>query len=168
MITLACIRRESDSGFTLIELLVVLSIGAVLTGLAGTSLAGWSASNAHKGSRDEVVSALRNTAQRALTEGRTYCLAFGGNGTFKSYRRSCNAAGTQVTNGGVNSTGSNLSAAFSYVSGATSDCSTGMTAQSCAYFYPRGTASAGTVSITRPNKPTYNVKVEQLTSRVYF
>ncbi len=168
MVTLARMHRDDDRGFTLIELLVVLSIGAVLTGLAGTSLTGWSASNAHKGSRDEVVSALRNTAQRALTEGRTYCLAFGDSGTYKTYRRSCNAAGALVTDGGVNSAGSSLSAAFTYVVGATSDCSTGTTVQSCAYFYPRGTASAGTVTITRPNQPTYTVTVEQLTSRVYF
>ena len=160
--------RSTDSGFTLIELLVTLSVGAVLMGLAGTSLAGWSASNAHKGTRDEVVSALRNTAQRALSEGRTYCVAFQANGTWKTYRRSCDSSGTLVFNGSANSPGSSLAPVFSYVAGLQSTCTTGATATSCAYFYPRGTAAKGAVTVSRAGKPTYTVNVEQLTSRVYF
>ncbi len=158
---------SADSGFTLIELLVTLSIGAVLTGLAGTSLAGWSASNAHKGTRDEVVSTLRVTAQQALTEGRTYCVAFQADGSWKTYRKSCDSNGQQVSTGGANTAGSGVSSSFSYVAGLVSSCTTGATASSCAYFYPRGTASAGTVTVTRSGKPTYVINVEQLTSRVY-
>lgn len=158
---------RSDSGFTLIELLVTLSVGAVLTGMAGTSLAGWSASNAHKGTRDEVVSELRATAQRALSEGRTYCVAFQSDGSWKTYRRSCSSTGQLVLTSGANSAGSAVAAAFSYASGHVSTCTTGGGSASCAYFYPRGTASAGTVTVTRTGKPTYTVNVEQLTSRVY-
>ncbi len=162
------LRRGTDSGFTLIELLVVLSIGAVLTGLAGTSLAGWSASNAHKGTRDEVVGALRNTAERALSEGRTYCMAFDADGSWKIYRKACDSTGVLVSGKQTaNTAGSSLAPAFGYVTGMTSACTLGATATSCAYFYPRGTASAGTVTVTRDRKPTYTVTVEQLTSRVY-
>jgi prepilin-type N-terminal cleavage/methylation domain-containing protein len=159
---------RSDSGFTLIELLVTLSIGAALFGLAGTSLSSWSSANAHKASRDEAVSALRNAAQRALSEGRTYCLSFAADGTWKTYRTSCGAAGVLISSGqGLNNKGSALAPAFTYLAGQTSDCTTAATPTSCAYFYPRGTASAGTVTVTRSGKPTYTVTVEQLTSRVY-
>ena len=156
-----------DRGFTLIELLVTLSLGAVLTGLAGTSLADWSESNAHKGTRDEVVSALRNTAQRALAEGRTHCVAFQSDGSWKVYRRACDSTGEAVLTGGANSPGSLVTSGFGYVAGLPSACTTGATPTSCAYFYPRGTATSGTVTVSRPGKPTYTVNVEQLTSRVY-
>ena len=167
MVSLTRTRRGDDSGFTLIELLVTLSVGAVLSGLAGSSLAAWSASNGHKGARDEVTSALRATAQQALSEGRTYCLAFQSDGSWVAYRRSCDSAGVLVQRGSVNSGGSTLTPTFTYGSGQTSSCTAGASASACAYFYPRGTASVGTVTVTRAGKPTYTVKVEQLTSRVY-
>ncbi len=167
MVPLTRTRRRDDSGFTLIEVLVTLSVGAVLSGLAGTSLAAWSASNGHKGTRDEVISALRTTAQQALTEGRTYCLAFQADGSWLTYRRSCDSTGVLVQRGSANSGGSTLAPTFTYGSGQTSACTAGASASACAYFYPRGTASAGTVTVTRTGKPTYTVNVEQLTSRVY-
>ena len=163
-----CRFDRGDRGFTLVELLVTMSVGAILVGLAGTSLAGWSASNAHKGTRDEVVSSLRNVAQRALSEGRTYCVAFRADGSWRTYRRSCDGAGQQVQALSANTPGSALAATFTYVSGQPSACTVAATANSCAYFYPRGTATKGTVTVTRTGKPTYTVNVEQLTSRVYF
>jgi hypothetical protein len=36
---------------------------------------------------------------------------------------------------------------------------------SCAYFYPRGTALAGNLNVSRSGK-TYSIHVERLTSRV--
>jgi prepilin-type N-terminal cleavage/methylation domain-containing protein len=159
---------RDESGFTLIELLVTLSISAILLATAGSSLASWSDSTAHKGARDEVVSALRMTAQRALSEGRTYCLAFGANGSWSTYRTQCGSAGVLVGSGqGLETTGETVTAAFVYDSSLVSTCTTGSGASSCAYFYPRGTASRGTVTVAREGKPTYTINVEQLTSRVY-
>jgi prepilin-type N-terminal cleavage/methylation domain-containing protein len=162
-------RLDRDqSGFTLVELLVTLSVSAVLMALAGTSLASWSSSAAHKGARDEIVSALRNTAQRALSEGRTYCLAFGTDGSWSTYRSECGSTGVLIGSGqGLGTTGETVTAAFVYDSSLVSTCTTGSGASSCAYFYPRGTASRGTVTVAREGKPTYTINVEQLTSRVY-
>ena len=159
---------RSDNGFTLIELLVTLSVAGILAGLAGTSLTSWAASNAHKGSRDEVTSALRNTAQRALSEGVTYCLAFASDGTWRTYKKECSPTGTLVSGiQSANTAGSAVAPTFSYLSGTIGTCTTAASSSSCAYFYPRGTAAAGTVVLSRSGKPTYTVNVEQLTSRVY-
>lgn len=161
---------RTDSGFTLIELLVTLSLGAILSGLAGVSLTSWASSNAHKSSRDEVVSALRNTAQRALSEGVTYCLSFASDGTWKTYKTRCGTGGVIVANGSANTSGSAVAPSFTYLGGLSapeSTCTTAASNSSCAYFYPRGTAAAGSVVLTRSEKPTYTVTVEQLTSRVY-
>ncbi len=161
-------NSRNDSGFTLIELLVTVSISGILLGLVGPSISSWSSSNAHKATRDETVSALRTTAQRALAEGRTYCLAFGTNGSWSTYRKACGSGGTLVGAGqGEARNGETVAAAFVYNAGQTSTCTTASGPATCAYFYPRGTASRGTVTISRAGKPTYTVTVEQLTSRVY-
>lgn len=160
-------RRRGEDGFTLIELMVTLSIGAVLVGLAGSGLATWSSTASHKGARDQTISALRVTAQRALSEGRTYCLAFGTNGSWRTYRTACTTAAGGVAVGndeGVASAGETVAASFTYGANLQSACPT---AGRCAYFYPRGTAAGGTVTLARVGKPTYTVVVEQLTSRVY-
>ena len=89
-----------DAGFTLIELMLTLAVGGILMGMAGAGLTTWSSNSEHKGARDEIVSVLRVTAERALSEGRTYCLAFGTTGSWQTYRSSCGVAGTRPADAG--------------------------------------------------------------------
>lgn len=158
--------RSADAGFTLIELLMTMMVMAVMTGLAGTSLMAWKERSAQSGARDETVSLLRNTAMRSLSEGRTYCVHFTGNGQWTLYRTACDADPAHVVSEtGLNDELSDLAPTFTYTPGLVGDCPT---AGACAYFYPRGTASPGEVLVTRPGSDvSYTVVVEQLTSRVH-
>ena len=153
-----------DGGFTLIELLVTLSLIGVMTGLAMTSFTSWSSSSQHRGARDQVVSTLRNAGERALSEGRTYCVAYSG-AAWTTYRKSCGPAGLIVAGPTTpESSRETFTGSLVAPSGAESACPSG---SSCAYFYPRGNASAGTVTVARTGKPSHTVTIVGLTSRVY-
>lgn len=157
-----CVR--GDRGFTLIEMLVTLSIGGVLSGLAVSSFSSWSQSSQHRGARDEVVSTLRNAAERALSEGRTYCVSYDA-GAWTTYRLACGAGGTVV--GGPtrpDSSKETFTGSLAAPTGSTSVCPS---VGGCAYFYPRGNASAGNVVIKRDGESDYTVTIVGLTSRVY-
>ena len=156
-------RPVGASGFTLIELLVTMGVAGILMAMAGASLSSWASSNEHKSSRDEVLSGLRNTAQRALSEGRTYCMAFTANGTWSTYRTTC--TGVPMASGQGPKPGRTTVASTFAVPPAS--CTGAASTTACVLFTARGTATAGTVTLTRSGKPTYTVTVEQLTSRVY-
>jgi len=156
--------RREDSGFTLIELLVALSVMGIMSGLAVTSFANWSQSSQHRGARDEVVSTLRNAAERALSEGRTYCVEYSGS-AWTTYRLACGPTGTVVSGPTKpDSSRETFATSLAAPSGAEGSCPT---AGACAYFYPRGNASAGNVVVKRSGKPDYTVTIVGLTSRVY-
>ena len=161
---MARIRRADDRGFTLIELLVTLSVMGIMSGLAMTSFSSWSQSSEHRGARDEVVSTLRNAAERALSEGRTYCVDYSSD-SWTTYRSSCSSAGTVVAGPtSPDSSRESFLAVLAAPSGAEGSCPT---AGTCAYFYPRGNASAGTVVVRRSGQPDYTITIVGLTSRVY-
>ena len=157
---------RSDRGFTLLEMLVTLSIAGIMAGIAGMSMARYASNAAHRGTRDEVVSLLRTTAEQALSEGRTYCVSFSTTG-WTTYRYACSGP-TAVQVGSANSPSSadeQLTPSFTPTTGLVTDCPGALS--SCAYFYPRGNASAGTVTVTRAGKSDYVVEVKGLTSRVF-
>ena len=156
---------RGDTGATLLELLGTMAVLGILSGIAATSFVSYQVSSEHRAARDEVVSSLRKAAQQALSEGRTYCLHFDGS-TWETWRFACDPV-DGVKQPGSESLGSaaeSVTPAFSYAAGMESRCpTTGM----CAYFYPRGNASAGTVTVARSGRDPFTVRVEGLTSRVY-
>ena len=151
-----------DGGFTLIELMVTMAIVTTLMSIGVFTFTRWQNVSHQKGSAESVVSALRNAAERSVSEGRTYCVDFNSATTqaYVVYRVAC---GTGSVAGGGSKTLSPK------VLLATSVSSTPCPAShKCIYFYPRGTASAATVIVSSTARSQlYTVHVEGLTARVY-
>jgi prepilin-type N-terminal cleavage/methylation domain-containing protein len=158
-------ERTVDAGFTLVETIMVTVLIGILGALAVTAFLNYARAADLEGSADDVVSILRTTAQQSLTEGRTVCVHFDDAAdTYTVYRSSCAATST-VTTPTKQTRGPAVISSPSFVpaNAATDVCFVG---DDCAYFYPRGTASAGSVVVERPGGKTINIDVEGLTSRV--
>ena len=153
--------RRSESGFSLIELMVAMSIFGVLTALAVMPLRGYQHSQEHVGAAREVVAALRNAQVRAVNEGTTYraeiqphgVRVFAGTTLVKSY-----SIPDEVT----------LTVAGAGFTPAASPSNPTPAAVPDAYFYGRGTGSAGVIQVTRASSTTksYTITIEGLTARV--
>lgn len=167
----AVLNRESDSGFTLIEMLVAMAIFSIVAVTAVWGLRAYQHSQEASGTAHDVVSALRNVAERSQSEGRTYCVAFASGGvTWDVWRYSCDPSYVTPTSptpvrvlGNQRTQGSavvSIGTAFANVG----PCPAGPLA--CVYFYPRGTASQGALKVTQGSR-VYTVNVEGLTGRVY-
>jgi prepilin-type N-terminal cleavage/methylation domain-containing protein len=156
-----------EQGFTLIEMIVTLAIAGILMAIGTWAMRSYLIANRESGTAQEVRSALRAGAEQSLSEGRTYCVYFTST-TWTTYRSDCTVAANKV-DGPHNVEDSSITLAsiafpapLPPVVGQTTACPT---ANRCAYFYPRGTALAGSLRITRPGK-SYTVNVEGLTGRV--
>jgi type II secretory pathway pseudopilin PulG len=157
----------------LVELLVAMVIVGIVGTIAVWGLRTYQRQQQLTGTTNAVVSALRNTAERAQSEGRTYCVQFASGGTTWSvWRYSCqsgftsngNTASRVLSNQRVQGSDVVLSGA-SFAAGTNAGtCPPGSLA--CVYFYPRGTASAGQLLVSRGGAAS-TVKVEGLTGRVY-
>lgn len=163
----ALFSSSDESGFTLIELIVVMSIAGVILAIGSFGFTSWRAQAQHQGSAQQLVSELRATGERSISEGRTYCLQISSDArTYSVWQKQCGAAGTQKI--GPLSTQSRdvtLTAAMTAAPSTTSPCPAG---HSCLYFYPRGTAAAGTVTVASTTRfKLYVVHIEELTSRVW-
>jgi type II secretory pathway pseudopilin PulG len=161
-------RRRSpagETGLTVVELLVTISLLAVLGGLGLTALQRYAWTQEHQGTADEVVSTLRDVAQRSLSEGRTYCVAFDtGADAWTVYRRQCSTSSGTVVDGAVRARGTVRIDSPSFTpADPTAACPA---AGTCAYFYPRGTGSPGSVQILRDGSAPITVSVEGLTGHV--
>ena len=159
---------SDDNGVTLIELLVTLSLAAVLSGLATGAYVGYARSSRQSGTVTQIQSMLRNTAERSLSEGRTYCVSFDTTaGTWTIYRKVCGPTPGVLAEGPFTvDTGIRLaSVAFTIPTGSSTTCPTPGT---CAYFYPRGTASPGGLQVRSSSSKVYSIDVKGLTSRVSF
>lgn len=158
-------RRCSDQGFTLIELLLTMTLFGMLTALAVMPLRAYQAAQEQRSASRDVVAALRNAQVRAVSEGTTYKVQFSahqvqvfrGNAGVYSLARSysvANAVTLAVTSPGFTP--------------ATSVATPSPAPVQDAYFYGRGTASAGSITVTRSSSATkaYTVRIEGLTARV--
>jgi prepilin-type N-terminal cleavage/methylation domain-containing protein len=161
------VRRDADGGFTLIELLTAMVLAGILMTLGLFALRGYLLASRESGTASDIRSVLRLAAERSLSEGRTYCVSFTAT-TWALYKADCTVS-TNKVNGPWSVPDSRISLAnvsfpapSSAVPGQATACSA---ASSCAYFYPRGTALAGSLLVTRSGK-TYTISVEGLTARV--
>ncbi len=160
---LSCVNRaRRDAGFTLIELMVTMGIAASMISIGIFSFSRWQNVSQQRGSAESVVSALRNAAERSVSEGRTYCVDFSSASTqaYVVYRVTC-GTGT-VAGGGSKTLSTKVQLAASVTS---TPCPAN---HKCVYFYPRGTASPATVVVSSTARSQlYTVRVEGLTARVY-
>jgi len=94
--------NSGEAGVTLIELVVVLALLFILAFLAMAALGNVQVVSSAKGGSDEVVSAIRYTRQRAISEAQDYCIATsttGGVGRYQVYlgaRSGTSCTGTSV------------------------------------------------------------------------
>lgn len=164
-----CARRlaRRDAGFTLLELMVTISIAGILMAITTWGMRNYLLSNRQAGTASDIRSALRNAGERSLSEGRTYCVYFTAT-TWTLYRSDCTVAADKtqgpsaVQDVSITLTSVSFVPPSSPVPGQNTACPT---ANRCAYFYPRGTALAGSLQVTRGSK-VYTIAVEGLTARV--
>lgn len=144
-------------------MLTAMMILAVMLGIAGLGFASYRTSSEHRAARDQMVSTLRNAAERALSEQRAYCVQIQSNG-WSLYRSACSGATSVPIQTGMTleSIQESLAGTFTAPVGHTSSCPS----SACVYFYPRGNSSSGSLTVSRSGRPTYTVSVEGLTSRV--
>jgi prepilin-type N-terminal cleavage/methylation domain-containing protein len=155
---------RQDSGVTLIEVLVAMVLASILGSLGMLSLDAYARTQGFQGTADEIVSTLRSTAQRAVSEGRTYCVSFDTTSrSWSVWRTACSTGlGTAVEGGGTARRSTELQNPSFSPATPLPPCPSG---GACAYFYPRGTGSPGSIEILR-GSDTITVTVEGLTSRV--
>jgi len=150
-----------DSGFTLIEVLVTVAVLGVMMAISVSGWSSWARAGEQSGTASELQSVLRQTQQRAVTEGRAMCVQFDVPANeYTVYTGACDLPARVKTVGPVTTNAASVhiaSPAFTAQSGS----STGVT------FYARGTATPGTVRVTRNGESkVYTLDVEGLTGRV--
>jgi prepilin-type N-terminal cleavage/methylation domain-containing protein len=159
-----------DAGFTMIELMVTILVASVLMATAAWTFISYQRAHEQSSTAIRLTSTLRNAAERALSEGRTYCVYVNPTtSSFDTYRQDCSAPAKRVSRATTDSSRVSLtSVSFPAPETAILNQSTACsTAGACAYFYPRGNALAGTVQVTRQGSAkVYTIRVEGLTSRV--
>lgn len=154
-------RPSGTAGLTMIELVVVMVIIGALSALGTSGWSGYQRTVEHRGSAQELVSALRNAQQASLAEAVTYCVSFDtATRSYQVFKFACGASG--VSSGSADTTQSSrvtlVMPAFTQLNGSTA---------SQVSFFPRGSATKGSVAVARQGSDrTYTVTVEGLTGRV--
>jgi type II secretory pathway pseudopilin PulG len=146
--------------------MVVMVIAGVLMTIGVFSFVNYQKVSQQRGTAREVVSLLRNASERAISEGRTYCVDIAADGlSTTTWQRACGPSGTALGDTTrTQSTNVTLDATVSSPSSAP-ECPT---SHQCLYFYPRGTATPASVLVkSSARSKTYTVKVEGLTARVF-
>ena len=160
-----------EDGFTLIELVVVMSIVSVLAAIATFGFYNQVYKGEQQGSSQQLVSALRSASVQSVSEGRTYCVALSAaaspavNRSYALWRYSCGGSGSSQI--GATRTTQSTRVTFSGTSTLRSG-SACPAATLCVYFYPRGTASPASITVSSTKRSgTYPISVQGLTARVY-
>lgn len=149
----------SDGGFTLVELAVAMVLLGALLALAVPGWGAYQATQERVSASREIVSVLRNAQMRATAEEATYRVDVDLAQRRLSVYRFDGAAYVARTTSVLDGRRLQITqAGFQDKLGATT---------TSAYFYPRGTASPGRVSVGRAGDPVEHViTVEGLTGRV--
>lgn len=152
-------EQVADMGMTLVELLVGM---VIVTILAISSVSGWTRYQRtveHRGTAQELVSALRNAQQRSLAEAKAYCVAFStSNRSYELRKGSCTGTVAKPATRTQSTRVSLAAPAFLQTDGSTT---------SNLSFFARGSATKGSVQVRRAGSAkTYTITVEGLTGRV--
>lgn len=154
-------RFEASAGFTLVEMCWTIAIFAVVAAVGVVPMHRWAAAERLRSTTSSVEATLRETQQRSVTEGRALCVDFDlAAGAFSVLRGACGATGQVRLQGPVQADAGVrfLEVAFTYGGGTTR---TGAT------FYPRGTATPGTLRIVRDSSNHEDLlTLDGLTGRV--
>lgn len=155
-------QHPQDSGFTLIEVLVTIALMGVLMAFALSGWSSWAAARGHSGTAQEIQSLLRQTQQRAVTEGRSMCVAFDTAAhQYTVFRGACDEAGKVRVQGPFATSDGRVRLQSPSFTSSTSSGNTGVT------FRARGSAWPGEVRIARTGAAkVYILRVEGLTGRV--
>jgi type IV fimbrial biogenesis protein FimT len=156
--------RHDDAGFTLMELVVAMVFAGVLLALAIPSWRSYQQKQGYLADTQQVVSTLRDVQIRAVAEETKFEVDFGADGKTMSISR-WNGSGYAPDSTVVLQDSSGAFGAHSFTKR-----EDGSTTPS-AFFYPRGTASTGHLTMTRmqgSGGPTYVVSIEGLTGRVTY
>lgn len=150
----------SDAGFTMIELTVAMVVAAILMASGVSGWLSYREATEHRGTAQELASALRNAQQAALAEAVTYCVSVDSSArSYTTYKFSCGSGRVAVKTGVTQSSRVGL-ANESFLQ---SDGSSNSTVS----FTPRGSATKGSLLVTRQgSNKVYNISVEGLTGRV--
>ena len=151
-----------DGGFTLIELLVTMTLMGIMMAIAVSGYSSWAKASQQSGAAHELQSLLRNTQQRAITEGQSMCVQFDtGANTYTIFRGRCVAPVETVQGATKAASGSVRLAAPSF----TPPGPPPVADQAAVEFTSRGTAWPGSVKFTRAGATDQTITVEGLTGR---
>ena len=164
-----------EGGFTLIELLTSITVAGILLAIAVSGMFALARSEQEQSTASGLLAALRTAQVRAQAEGRAYCVRLDAAQLWSVWRYSCdpleapsidftpgrvamgNAEGTAVVTASLTS---------APVAGLAHSCPPA--SLGCAFFYPRGLSSQGTVTVSRPGSTSvYTLNVVGLTGRVF-
>lgn len=152
--------REAHAGFTLVEMCWAMAIFFILAAIAVGPMTRWVAGERQGSTSSALTALLRETQQRAVTEGRAMCVDFDITAqTYAVLRGTCGTVGAVTLQGPIRpDTGVRVDSAVFSTGGSTAD---GVT------FYPRGTATPGSLTVTRTGSTRVDtLTVEGLTGRV--
>lgn len=153
--------QPRDHGFTMIEMLVTISLMGVMMAIAVGGYSSWAKASGQSGAAHELQSVMRQTQQRAVTEGRAMCLLFDlPANEYTVYRGACDVATKVPILGPMQSDSPDVRFASSPAAEGASCTTAGVT------YYARGTATHCSLRVTRTNSSkVYLLKVEGLTGR---
>lgn len=173
---------NNERGFTLIEVLSVTVMLAVLLALGAAALRGYWLTRSLEGAQAEIATQLRQLQEQAVSDSHPFVygarfkvdsgewslVQFDPKGTGTADDL-CQELRTQTFSGGVTVTAASFSPD---PSNATATCQSappngvGPTADPFVFFFARGTAVPGTVTVARSGKPPRSVVVKAITGRV--
>jgi prepilin-type N-terminal cleavage/methylation domain-containing protein len=154
-------RPDGDAGFTLVEVLSAMVLFGILVAIAVGPYLRYHKAQQQAGSMRAVVSALRSAQVASVAENSIYRVDFTATAVSSYRNNALSGSWTLVSSATVNDTSVTLTdPSFTAIDGTSST--------SC-YFYPRGSASRGSVKVGRSgSSKVYTVEVERLTARVSY